>query len=60
LTFEDVTPRHFFPSIKEKLSGTISKLGLEEPSKKEIMKAMDEYKMFSPSELAEFEKEINS
>lgn len=54
------TPNDCLPSIKDKLNGTINKLGLEEPSKMEVMKAMDEYKMFWPGELAEFEKDIAS
>ena len=53
-------PSNCLPSIKDKLNGTINKLGLKEPSKVEVMKAMDEHKMFSASELAEFGKEINS
>jgi hypothetical protein len=31
---------------------------VEEPSKANIMKALGEYKMFSPEELTEIEKEI--
>jgi hypothetical protein len=40
------------------LKGTINELDLDKPSKEEVMKALDEYKMFSPEELSGFEKEI--
>ncbi len=53
-------PSDCLPSIRDKLKGTINELGLDELSKEEVMKALDEYKMFSSAELAEFEKEIIS
>jgi hypothetical protein len=53
-------PSDCLPSIRDKVNGTINELGLDEPSKQEVMKAMAEYKMFSPEGLAEFEKEIVS
>jgi hypothetical protein len=52
-------PSECLSFIADKLKNVLKDLALNEPSKIEIMKAMDEYKMFSPSELAEFEKEIN-
>jgi len=33
-------------------------LVLEEPSRQEVMKALEEYNMFTAAELAEFGKEI--
>jgi hypothetical protein len=45
---------------RDKLKNTIRDLSLAEPSNKEVMKALEEYKMFSPAELSEFEREIDS
>ena len=51
-------PSECLPTIRDKLKNTIKELGLNEPSEEEVMKALEEYKMFSPAELAELEKEI--
>ncbi len=41
-----------------KVRDTIKALGLTEPSTKEVMKAIEDYKMFSAAELAAFQNEI--
>jgi hypothetical protein len=46
------------PDRRKRLREFIKELGLDEPSKADIMKALGEYKMFTPVELAEMEKEI--
>jgi hypothetical protein len=46
------------PTIKNKLKNTIKELGLNEPSEQEVINVLEEYKMFTPAELTEFEKEI--
>jgi hypothetical protein len=51
-------PSECLPHINDKLKETIKKLGLRQPSKEEVVKALEEYKMFSSAELAEFEKEM--
>jgi hypothetical protein len=51
-------PSDCLPSIRDGLRESIKKVGLKEPSKQEVIKALDEYKIFMPAELAELEKEI--
>lgn len=51
-------PSECLPQKKEQIKDTIKELGLEEPSRQEIMKALQEYNMFTTAELAELEKEI--
>jgi hypothetical protein len=51
-------PCECLPDRRRKLREAIKELGLNEPTKANIMKALGEYKMFSPEELAEMEKEI--
>ncbi len=51
-------PSECLPDHRKQLRELFKELGLEEPSKADIMKAMSEYKMFSQAELAEMEKEI--
>ena len=51
-------PSECLPDHRKRLREAIKELGLNEPSKADIMKALGEYKMFSPAELAEMEKEI--
>ncbi len=46
------------PTFNKELREAMRKLELSEPSKTEIMRALDNYKMFSAAELAEFEKEM--
>lgn len=51
-------PNECLPDHRKQLRELFKELGLEEPSKADIVKAMSEYKMFSQTELAEMEKEI--
>lgn len=51
-------PSECLPDHRKRLREAIKELGLEESPKPNIMKALSEYKMFSPKELAEMEKEI--
>jgi hypothetical protein len=51
-------PRECLPDRRNRLREAIKDIGLNEPTTAEIMKALSEYKMFSPAELAEMEKEI--
>jgi hypothetical protein len=51
-------PSECLPDCRKQLRELIKELGLEEPSKANIMKALGEYKMFSQAELADMEKEI--
>lgn len=51
-------PSDCLPQKKEQIKDTIKELGLEEPSRQEIMKALQEYNMFTAAELTEREKEI--
>lgn len=51
-------PSECLPDHRKQLRQLFQELGLKEPSKADIMKALGEYKMFSPKELAEMEKEI--
>jgi hypothetical protein len=51
-------PCDCLPDHRRRLREAIKELGLEEPSKANIMKALGEYKMFSPGELSELEKEL--
>lgn len=43
-----------------KVRDTIKALGLTEPSTKEVMKAIEDYKMFSEAELVEFQNELGN
>ena len=51
-------PSECLPECRKQLRVLIKELGLEEPSKANIMKALGEYKMFSQVELAEMERGI--
>ena len=51
-------PSECLPDHRKRLREAIKELGLNEPSTGNIMKALGEYKMFTPAELAEIEKEI--
>ena len=51
-------PSDCLPEHRARLRDAIKALGLNEPPRAETMKALADYKMFSPAELAEFEKEI--
>jgi len=51
-------PSECLPDHRKRLREHIKELGLEEPTKANIMKALGEYQMFTPIELAEMEKEI--
>ena len=51
-------PSECLPDCRKRLREFIKELGLEEPSRANIMKALGEYKMFSQVELAEMEREI--
>ena len=51
-------PSDSLPQLKEQIKDTITELVLEEPSRQEVMKALEEYNMFTAAELAEFGKEI--
>ncbi len=53
-------PRECLPTLREKVRRTIEELGLREPTKQEVVRALDEYKMFSPKTLADLEREIVS
>jgi hypothetical protein len=53
-------PSECLSYIRDKLKNTITQLGLNEPSVQEVMKAVEEYKMFSAAELSEFEREVVS
>jgi len=46
------------PDHRKRLREAIKQLELKEPSKADIVKALGEYKMFSPAEMAELENEI--
>ena len=51
-------PSECLPDLRKRLREAIKEPGLKEPSKADIMKALGEYKMFSPADLADMEKEI--
>ena len=51
-------PSECLPQKKEQIKDTIKELGLEEPSRQEIIKALQEYNMFTTAKLADLEKEI--
>jgi hypothetical protein len=51
-------PSECLPDLRKRLRDAIKECGLKEPSKAGITKALGEYKMFSPAELAEMETEI--
>ncbi len=51
-------PSECLPMLKEKLRTTIAKLGLKEPSRGQVKKALEDYRMFTAAELVELEKEI--
>jgi hypothetical protein len=51
-------PSECLPDHRKRLREAIKELDLNEPPKADIVKAVGEYKMFSPAELAEVEKEI--
>ncbi|MEI7688406.1 MAG: hypothetical protein WCL32_25645, partial [Planctomycetota bacterium] len=51
-------PAECLPDHRKRLREAIKELDLNEPSKADIVKALGEYKMFSPVELAELENEI--
>lgn len=50
--------RDCLPHIAGRLRNTIHELGLKEPSGKEVVRALEEYKMLTAAELAELEGEI--
>lgn len=51
-------PSQCLPDHRRTLREAIEELELNEPSKTDVRKALEEYKMFSGAELAEFENEI--
>ena len=51
-------PCECLPHINDKLKEAMRKLGLRQPSKEEVVKALEEYNMFSSAELGEFEREM--
>ncbi len=51
-------PSECLPDHRKRLREAVKELGLNEPSKADIMKALGEYKMFTAAELTEIEKEI--
>jgi hypothetical protein len=51
-------PSDCLPMLKETLKKTIADVGLKEPSMVQIKKALEEYKMFTASDLIELEHEI--
>lgn len=51
-------PSECLPTRRRRLREAIGQLGLNEPSTADIIKALHEYKMFLPAELAEMEREI--
>jgi len=51
-------PSECLPDRRKRLKGAFEELGLNEPSKGDVMKALEEYKMFSATEMAEFDEEI--
>jgi hypothetical protein len=51
-------PSECLPDHRKRLREHIKELGLQEPSKASILKALGEYKMFSTVELAEMDKEL--
>lgn len=51
-------PSECLPDRRKRLRDAIKRLGLHEPSVADIMKALSEYKMFLPDELAKMKKEI--
>jgi hypothetical protein len=52
-------PSHCLPSFKARLKSAIKQVGLKEPPLRDVRKALEEYRMFSPAELAELEKEVS-
>jgi len=44
--------------VAQKVRGTFTEVGLAEPSRKDIMEALEQYRMFSDRELADFRAEI--
>lgn len=44
--------------MRDKLRGALTELRLTRPPKQHVMKALEEYNMFSPEEMVELEKEI--
>lgn len=51
-------PCECLPDRRKRLQAAIKRFKLAEPAKADIMKALGEYKMFLPTELAQMEKEI--
>lgn len=51
-------PSDCLPHKKEEIKDTVKELGLEEPSRQEVIKALKEYNMFTTAELADLEREI--
>ncbi len=51
-------PRECLPHWRERLRETIAALHLKEPAKADVVKALDDYKMFSTTELAELSAEV--
>src|SRR5208282_3333052 len=46
------------PHIDEMIRKAFNDLGLREPSKAEVKKALDEYQMFTPAELVQLENDL--
>jgi HKD family nuclease len=56
------TPRRFSDCLPDQAKGlrdTIKQVRLAEPSKKDVMKALEEYNVFLPTEVEEFEREMS-
>jgi hypothetical protein len=51
-------PSECLPHIRKKLTDTMGELGLDSPSHQQVKRALEEYNMFSPTELGEMEGEI--
>lgn len=53
-------PRECLRTVAQKVRDTFAEVGLDEPSRKDIMEALEHYRMFSDKELAEFRAEIEA
>jgi hypothetical protein len=53
-------PRECLRTVAQKVRDTFAEVGLAEPSKKDVMEALEQYRMFSDKDLADFRAEIEA
>jgi hypothetical protein len=51
-------PSECLPTLAQKVRGTFAKVGLTKPSMKDILEALEHYRMFADTEMAEFRDEL--